>query len=372
MDLSNTFFIQYFFLILISIVMIVNSILRFRQHPRISTYTIVVISACLVLAVAKTLENYGKETVNIPLTTFCSFLGYCLNAFCLFFFIMMSGVVKDKKMIIILLVPLIINVLVYTFMFVPHLKEAVVYFEASEGDLSFHGGALRFSSHIISALYLMFLVYISFSKISTKHIWHGLTLIVCSLFVVTAVIVESFFNGEDNIHVLSTTIAFSTTVYYLFLYIERTQFDALTGLFNRETFYRDRERMEKSVNAIIQFDMNGLKYINDTYGHLEGDKAIAEIAQVISKISKRNMYAYRLGGDEFTLVAINAKEEQILEFVNTFKKKIIETNYYCSIGYAIRSDKRQTIEDLSKIADEKMYQDKAKFYENASFERRKN
>ena len=373
MDWSNAFFIKYFFLILTSIVMIVNSILRYRQHPRISIYTIVIISACLILASAKTLQEYAKDTFNVPLTTICSFVGYCLNAFCLFFFIMMSGEIKTKKWITILLIPLIINVLIYSMMFIPHLKTFVVYFEKGEDTLHFlSGGPLRFSSHVISALYLLFLGYISFTKIANRHIWHGFTLIVCSVFVIVAVIIESFFNDADKIDVLSTTIAFSTIVYYLFLYLERTQFDGLTGLFNRETYYRDISRMEKSTTGIIQFDMNGLKYINDTFGHLEGDKAIAEIASIINKSAKRNMYTYRLGGDEFTLIALNAKEEQIVEVVEEFNKKLAETNYHCSIGFAIRKDKQQTIEDLFKEAEEKMYQNKAEFYKKASFERRKN
>ena len=373
MDWSNTFFVHYFFLILTSIVMVVNSVLRYRQHPRISIYTIVIISACLILATSKTLEYYGKDTLNVPLTTFCSFLGYCLNAFCLFFFIMMSGEIKSKKMIIILLIPLTINILIYSMMFIPPLKQYVVYFLKAEDTLVFQTGSpLRFSSHIISAVYLLILAYISFVKISSKHIWHGLTLIVCSIFVIIAVVFESFFNASGSIDILSTTIAFSTIVYYLFLYLERTQFDGLTGLFNRETYYRDIVRMDKNTTAIIQFDMNGLKYINDTFGHLEGDKAIATIASLISKSIKRNMYVYRLGGDEFTLVAINAKEDQIISVVEEFNKKIVETQYHCSVGYAIRKDKQQTIEELFKEAEEKMYQNKAEFYKSASFERRKN
>ena len=352
--------------------MVVNSALRYRQHPRISIYTIAIISACLVLASAKTLQNYAKDIFNVPLTTICSFLGYCLNAFCLFFFIMMSGEIKSKKRIIFLLLPLIINVLIYSMMFIPYLKTFVVYFEKGENTLHFKPGPLRFSSHIISAVYLLFLAYLSLNKISNKHLWHGLTLIICSLFVIVAVVIESFFNDQDKIDVLSTTIAFSTVVYYLFLYLERTQFDGLTGLFNRETYYRDISRMEKATTGIVQFDMNGLKYINDTYGHLEGDKAIAEIANIINKSANRNMLAYRLGGDEFTLIAINASEEQIVAVVEEFNKKLAETNYHCSVGYSVRKDKQQTIEELFKEAEEMMYQNKTEFYKNATFERRKN
>ena len=371
MDWSNTFFVRYFFLILASLVMIVNSILEYRQHKRISIYTIVIILSCLVLAGSKALQDYAKETLNVPLTTFCSFLAYVLNPFCIFFFIMMSGEVKNKKNLIVLLIPLFINVLIYSMMFIPPLKKYVVYFVINDNAVRFIAQyPFRFASHIISAIYLVFLGYISFIKISNKHFWHGMTLIICSLFVVIAVVIESFFNDQGTIDVLNTTIAFSTVIYYLFLYMERTQVDALTGVFNRETYYRDMLRMGKNTTGIIQFDMNGLKYINDTFGHLEGDKAIAEIASLIRKSIKRNMFVYRLGGDEFTLLSINAKEEQIINVVNEFNKRIKETKYCCSVGYSIKKDRLQTINDLFKEAEEMRYKNNDEFYKNASFERR--
>ena len=373
MNFLNDFIIKYFFQLLISLVMIVNSILRFKQHQRISTYSLVIIGAALMLSIVHTLENYGKFTLNIPLTTICSFFGYVFNPFCIFFFMMMSGEVKSRKHLFLLLIPLIVNGLVYTLMFMPFAKGAIVHFELSEAkdDLVFLAGPLRFTSHIVSALYLAYLIYISINKISSKHIWHGLTIIVCALFVVSAVIIESFFNSDGDIYVLSTTIAFSTIVYYLFLYIERAQVDGLTGLFNRETYYHDVARLEKSITGIIQFDMNGLKYINDNQGHLEGDKALATIAKVISSCAKRNMSAYRLGGDEFLLLAFGASEAELKTFINDFEKKLEETGYHCSVGYAYRNSRKTPIIDIFKVAEKKMYENKAEFYKNSSIERRK-
>ena len=374
MDWLNDFVVKYFFLLLISLVMISNSILRFKQHPRISIYSLVIISAALLLSVSKVLEDYAKDVVvNIPLAIACSFFNYVLNPFCIFFFMMMSGEVKSKKHLLLLLIPLVVNGLIYTLMFIPPTRETVVTFYLAEtGDtLVFSPGPLRFTSHIVSALYLVYLVYISVIKISSKHLWHGLTLIVCSLFVVTAVIIESFFNPTGKIYVLSTTIGFSTIVYYLFLYIERTQIDGLTGLFNRETYYHDVDRLGKAITGVIQFDMNGLKHINDNQGHLEGDKAIAAIAHIISECAQNNMTAYRMGGDEFLLIAVNAKESQLEEVISEFEKKINETPYSCSVGYSYRKNKKATIIDILKDAEKKMYENKAEFYKNSSIERRK-
>ena len=320
-----------------------------------------------MLSIVHTLENYGKFTLNIPLTTICSFFGYVFNPFCIFFFMMMSGEVKSRKHLFLLLIPLIVNGLVYTLMFMPFAKGAIVHFELSEAkdDLVFLAGPLRFTSHIVSALYLAYLIYISINKISSKHIWHGLTIIVCALFVVSAVIIESFFNSDGDIYVLSTI------VYYLFLYIERAQVDGLTGLFNRETYYHDVARLEKSITGIIQFDMNGLKYINDNQCHLEGDNSLATIAKVISSCAKRNMSAYRLGGDEFLLLAIGAKESELKAVIRDFERKLKETGYNCSVGYSYRKSKKTQIIDVFKEAEKRMYEDKAEFYKSSSIERRK-
>ena len=374
MDWLNDFVIKYFFLLLISLVMVSNSILRFKQHPRISIYSLVIIGAALLLSISKVIEIYSKEVLlNIPLATVCSFFNYVLNPFCLLFFILMSGEVKNKKHLFVLLAPLIVNAIIYSLMLFPNVNKAVVYFAPAEdlSSLIFIPGPLRFTSHIISALYLAYLVYVSIIKISSKHLWHGLTLIICSLFVIVAVVIESFFNPKGDIYVLSTTIAFSTIVYYLFLYIERTQIDGLTKLFNRETYYHDAGRLERLITGVVQFDMNGLKYINDNYGHLEGDKAISTIAGLISACVKRNMTAYRMGGDEFLVFAINATESQIKDFIDDFNKKIVETNYSCSVGYSYRDQKNKNFIDLLKDAEKKMYENKAEFYKSSSIERRK-
>ena len=376
MELFKDFIVNNFLLFCISLVLIVNSISRFKQHPRISFYTIMLMSNTLLIAAVVLLNNVFKSTGNIPGATISSMLGYCLRPICIFFIIMMTGKINAKsKWFPLLFVPLIINFFVYTLMLYPATKEIVVYFVPSDnGGLAFHGGKtpLRYFSHIVSGLYLIFLLYISFTKISSKHFGHGITILSCALFVVLAVVLESFFNEDGDIELLNDTIAVSALVYYLYLYIERTQIDTLTGLFNRETYFHDVQKMDRSITGVIQFDMNGLKYLNDNYGHLEGDKALATIADVISKSAKRNMYVYRLGGDEYILICHNGTEEDIIQTVIKFKENLKKTEYYCSYGYSYRSkNSNVSVEDMFKEAERKMYEDKERFYKNSPFERRK-
>ena len=352
--------------------MYTNSIIRFKQHPRMSLYTIFIISNALLLSVIVTLNSYAADKGLLVLGTIMSFIGYSLRPVCIYFFILMSGeITPKKKWFFISYIFLILNALVYVFALIPATKEAVFYFTVDSQGLHYHGGPLRYSSHIISALYLIYLLYVSFTKINSKHLGHGLTILLCSLFVVLAVVIESFFNYSGDIEILNTTIAISAMVYYLYLYIERTQIDVHTGLFNRDTCYHDLVKMNRSITGVIQCDMNGLKYINDTFGHLEGDKAIACIANIILKVSTRKMYVYHLGGDEYLVLANNSNEQEIIACVERFKEELAKTTYYCSIGYAYRHDKNTQILDLLKEAEKNMYLDKEEFYKNAKFERRK-
>lgn len=268
-------------------------------------------------------------------------------------------------------IPLAVNFLIFCLAFIPATKDYVFCYFEEGGVISFGGWYLRFASHIISLLYLIWLLYSSISLLRGKHIQHAMVLIVCATFVVVSVVIESFFNSAGEIHLLNSTIAVSAMTYYLFLYMEKSQVDTLTGLFNRETYYADFPRMEKTMTGVIQFDMNGLKYINDNFGHLEGDEALATIASCIMHCTKSGMYAYRLGGDEFLVLVNKRTEQEIIAAIEKFKNDLHKTKYHCSVGYSYRKDKTVSGTDLLKQAEFKMYLDKEEFYKNANFERRK-
>ncbi len=373
MDEFKLYIVKNFILICLSIVLYVNSILRYRQHKELSKCVITITSIAVYLSIANAIQEHIQNQGNIIGTTIISFIGYVIRPVCITLLIRVSGFKIKKQLSFLLWLPLAINATIYLFAFIPATKEAVFYFTENEfGNVVFGGGPLRFSSHIISALYLSFLLYISISNLKGKHITHGLSILFCSLFIVAAVVIESFFSNDGEInYLLNNTIVASTVVYYLFLYTEKSQIDILTGLFNRETFYQDVDKMGKSITAVIQFDMNGLKYLNDNFGHQEGDKALYTLGNIIYDNSTRKMYVYRLGGDEFTLLAIGTSESKIQQVVAKIKEDLSKTKYYCSIGYSHQQGRNIPIDELLNEAEERMYQDKAKFYENADFDRRK-
>ena len=372
MEWVKSFFVDNFILLCIGIIMLLNSFQRIRQHRRISIYTILIISCTLFLAVARTVENYCRNIPDPTWSLFFSIMGYLFRPVCLYLFILLALPEKKGKWFWLTALPLLAVFIIYSLGYVPGVREAVVYFTINgEGTYCiFHGGPLRYASHVISLGYLIWMIVISVSSLRRWHFNRGLTILGCALFVVLSVVLESFLNKDNSIYLLNSTIAVSTLFYYLHLYTEKTQIDTLTGLYNRETYYLDRKSMEKTVSGVILFDMNGLKYLNDHEGHAEGDKALSTIASCVLKAASRKMYVYRMGGDEYLLLASNCKEEEITSTISEFEGLLAQTPYHCSTGYAMKNDPSQTLDDLMKVAEEHMYAQKADYYKTAGIERR--
>jgi diguanylate cyclase (GGDEF)-like protein len=148
--------------------------------------------------------------------------------------------------------------------------------------------------------------------------------------------------------------------------------DALTGMFNRRGFndaseYAVNNLEGKSVVCVMVLDMDGLKRINDVYGHNEGDSAIKAAANIITQCCTSNEIAGRAGGDEFYIYASDYSQEKLDKFnydlirlCNEYNKSQgkpykIELSYG---AYLIEADKNTRIEDLLKISDSRMYKQK--------------
>ena len=237
-------------------------------------------------------------------------------------------------------------------------------------SLEFNRGYVNFTSHIVSALLLLYVIIVSFKLMSSNHKSDGLVILTCSLFVIVAVVLESI-SITNGVNLLNITAAVSCVFYYLFIYRDRNRRDALTNLFNRKTYYEDLSNVGSRVVGVIQIDMNGLKFINDTQGHEEGDKAIKAIARAIVTSIRKDMAAYRMGGDEFLIFSTRSSKESLINVLEDIKTKIEESGYYCSFGLAYKENK-EDYESLAKLAEEAMYFDKAEFYKkHHEIERRK-
>ena len=377
MNYFYLFIIENFVVLCVAIVLSITLIRKLKTHKRTSIYLLIILGLTLLLSIFDVLQKYVEYGLSSILgtTIFASVL-YIIRPVCLLCFIFLSGQEFKGKWFYILLVPLTINIITNLFPFFESTKTWSFYYDISPADGKVHwiGGEIkifRFMPHIVSIFYLIFLLYKSVRLLQSKHFTDAAGIFVCAAVVSLATVVETFFNDSGDLNILPSSIAVSTVFYYLFLYERNNKMDVLTGLFNRTTFFDDFLKFEKDITGIVQLDMNGLKYLNDNFGHLEGDKGLKTIAEAITNNATRRMYSYRLGGDEFIVLGINETDEKMKDFISKFKEEIKNSKYYCSIGYAYKDKKTTGVEKMLKISEERMYLDKAEFYKTAKIDRRK-
>jgi len=145
--------------------------------------------------------------------------------------------------------------------------------------------------------------------------------------------------------------------------IRLSNYDALTGLYNRHYFEIEMERIQVSqlfpVSIIIS-DMDRLKQINDQFGHAAGDNAIQKVAMVLEDSIRENDVAARIGGDEFAILLTNTNEETAAEIVKRIRSNIHsldDSMLHISVG-ASTGDEGANLVDIFRQADEMMYQNK--------------
>jgi len=158
---------------------------------------------------------------------------------------------------------------------------------------------------------------------------------------------------------------------YLIRQIEEMyRIDSLTGLYNRRGFASAYQKMLKQEQenlqlTIILADLDRLKYINDTFGHKEGDFAIRAVAKALEHVCPEGSLFTRFGGDEMLAVCRGRMEpEKIKEaFTEYFKefnaqsKKEYEVE--ASIGvYITREEERLSFDELIERSDRLMYEEK--------------
>ncbi len=143
--------------------------------------------------------------------------------------------------------------------------------------------------------------------------------------------------------------------------------DDMTGLYNKNKLLSDLEKPKEHDRnvAVIYWDVNQLKFVNDTYGHGQGDSLIARVAGTIRLVAANdndNVRTYRYGGDEFVMIIPDGTKEEALSFIDRWNKlmepiqKDSKIPISASVGYACGR-----YADIRKIigeADERMYENK--------------
>ena len=149
--------------------------------------------------------------------------------------------------------------------------------------------------------------------------------------------------------------------------------DPLTGLYNRHRFQEELARMlsggerRRRRVALLFFDIDDFKHVNDSFGHRAGDALLIRVAGEVSAQVRRNELFARLGGDEFAILAPDISEQEATVFAERIVRTIgripfsFEGNHLrltCSLGVAMYPEHAPTAEDLIAHADAAMYQAK--------------
>lgn len=148
--------------------------------------------------------------------------------------------------------------------------------------------------------------------------------------------------------------------------------DMLTGLKNRNEYmrrYNELKAQRPDAMGVIFIDINGLKQLNDTYGHERGDAIIRKTAGCIKRHSMG--HGYRIGGDEFIVLWDSIDEEEFRRKIEEVKAEFSEEREYSISMGTVWQAGDIDIEKLVKAADTHMYEAKKAHYRSEEYDRRK-
>lgn len=227
-------------------------------------------------------------------------------------------------------------------------------------------GPLGTLPFILSGLYLSVLLAASVIKFRLGFHGESTFIFILSIGIVVATILNTFYNYK---FLISGMAVLSSTFYYVFFIAQTLSRDALTNALNRHSFYKDIESMKKRQLFLIAMDLNGLKLINDTKGHAEGDKAILAVSESTNSILPMRYRFYRMGGDEFEILCPSASAEEIAKIVKALKEAVQKKGYSVAIGYG-EYTKGMDFDTVFTQVDAIMYADKARMKRESGEEMR--
>jgi len=142
--------------------------------------------------------------------------------------------------------------------------------------------------------------------------------------------------------------------------------DDLTGLCNRTSFDEELLRLDTSRYlplTVIMGDLNGLKVVNDAFGHEEGDKLLVKIAHILKSACRKDDTIARWGGDEFIILLPKADQRDAAEVCKRIraaceKTRVGPIQLSIALGIATKEHPKQDIKEVLREAEERMYRNK--------------
>ncbi len=321
----------------------------------------------LFFETATCIINKRPEQWLIPISVFlhiCLFTVAPILTYYWYFFIkhlVGSDEATVKKSNIILLIPVIVSIVltllspIYNFSF--YIDSLNVY----------HRGPFFNINAAITYLYIIYgfiLIVKNRRKIVKQEF---VPLCIFSALPMIGGLVQTLFYGTL---LMWSGTAYSLVIVYIFLQQRMVHLDALTGVWSRGSFdYYISQRLKQKNNdkfGVIYFDIDRLKNINDSYGHVEGDLAIKTSIAIIKNVIRKNDIIVRMGGDEFLIILDFESNADLEKTINRINASFSEHNknsgkgykLECSFGADIFNSDYSSIEQFLRHVDNLMYENK--------------
>ncbi|WP_169309400.1 sensor domain-containing diguanylate cyclase [Thermodesulfobium narugense] len=185
-------------------------------------------------------------------------------------------------------------------------------------------------------------------------------------------ILLTYLLDDDGIYLFGTAADVSDKVAYQRNLEFLSYRDSLTGVYNRRFFEEELAKLSisrlKRKVAIVVVDIDCLKWANDRIGHAEGDNLIIRTARLLESIFKELGEVCRIGGDEFAVICIDYRNDELNNAIDKLKKSsgLAEDDHvplYISFGVAFGHVPGDDMQEIFRRADDAMYMDKGSHHE---------
>ncbi|MBN2540314.1 MAG: diguanylate cyclase [Bacilli bacterium] len=311
--------------------------------------------------------NHNDAAYAIALNNIFSVLIFAIapliafHFFVFIFHLVLPGMIVKKTWWWLFALPIFSNVIL------AFLSPSFGFFFSVSAEGVYSRGPLFLLSAASTYVYMIsgvLLVLLNYKRILGQDFWLILGI---GIFPILGGIIQSLFYG---VLAMWSSAGVALLLGFLFLQDRMIRLDSLTGAWNRESFYfiytRHIQMYPDKKFGAIYFDIDNLKLINDTYGHLEGDNAIRIVMKEIREIIPDQDVLCRLGGDEFiiihdceTLSEIESLRELIQKrFIQIQTEKQFEYPLECSYGTALFSSEYVSLDAFLSKLDILMYEEK--------------